>query len=57
MEPTLGQPIADATHVKLLTGDIERWPRLLAFLGKLRIEVLEVSGAAHESPDGERLAP
>ncbi len=57
MEPTLGQPIADATHVKLLTGDIERWPRLLAFLGKLRIEVLEVNDAAPEPPDGERPAP
>ncbi|HOD48408.1 MAG TPA: transglutaminase-like domain-containing protein [Candidatus Hydrogenedentes bacterium] len=42
MDPTLGQTVADATHVKLLTGDIERWPRLLPFLGKLRIEVTEV---------------
>ncbi|MFO7975497.1 MAG: transglutaminase-like domain-containing protein [Candidatus Hydrogenedentota bacterium] len=42
MDPTLGQTVADATHVKLVTGDIERWPRLLPFLGKLRIEVLEV---------------
>lgn len=42
MDPTLGQEVADATHVKLVTGDIERWPRLLPFLGKLQIEVLEV---------------
>ncbi|MEA3364197.1 MAG: transglutaminase-like domain-containing protein, partial [Candidatus Hydrogenedentes bacterium] len=42
LDPTFGQTVADATHVKLVTGDIERWPRLLPFLGKLRIEVLEV---------------
>lgn len=42
MDPTLGQPIADATHIKLIEGDIDRWPRLIAFLGRMRIEVLEV---------------
>ncbi len=42
MDPTLGQPTADATHLKLLTGGIETWPRLLPYLGKLEIEVLEV---------------
>ena len=42
MDPTFGQEVADATHVKLVTGDIERWPRLLSFLGRLEIEVLEV---------------
>jgi hypothetical protein len=42
MDPTLGQPVADATHVKLLSGGIESWPRVLAFLGRLQLEVLEV---------------
>ncbi len=42
MDPTFGQRVADATHVKLVVGDIERWPRLMAFLGRLHIEVLEV---------------
>lgn len=42
MDPTLGQPVADATHVKLLTGSIERWPELIHFLGRLRIEVIEI---------------
>jgi Transglutaminase-like superfamily len=42
VDPTLGQPVADATHVKLLSGGIETWPRLLPFLGKLEIEVLDV---------------
>ncbi len=42
MDPTLGQPLADATHIKLLNGGIETWPQLLPYLGKLEIEVLEV---------------
>ena len=42
MDPTLGQPVADATHIKLLNGGIETWPRLLPYLGKLEIEVLDV---------------
>lgn len=40
MDPTLGQPMADATHLKLASGGIETWPRLLPFLGRLEIEVL-----------------
>ena len=43
MDPTLGQPLADATHIKLLNGGIESWPRLLPYLGKLEIEVLEIA--------------
>lgn len=42
MDPTLGQPLADATHIKLLNGGIESWPRLLPYLGKLEVEVLDV---------------
>ncbi len=42
MDPTLDQPLADATHLKLLNGGIESWPRLLPYLGQLEIEVLEV---------------
>lgn len=42
MDPTLGQPQADATHIKLLNGGIEQWPQLLAFLGRLEIEVAAV---------------
>lgn len=38
-DPTLGQRVADATHIKLLEGGIERWPQLLPFLGNLAIEV------------------
>ena len=42
MDPTLGQEIADATHIKLLEGSIESWPKLTPYLGQLQIEVLEV---------------
>ncbi len=42
MDPTIDQPLADATHIKLLNGGIETWPRLLPFLGALEIEVLDV---------------
>ncbi|MEL7059459.1 MAG: transglutaminase-like domain-containing protein [Acidobacteriota bacterium] len=41
-DPTLDQEVADATHLKLLEGGIERWPRLLPYLGSLEIEVVEV---------------
>ena len=42
LDPTLGQTVADATHLKLLTGGIESWTRLLPYLGQLGIEVLAV---------------
>ncbi len=43
IDPTLGQPTADATHIKLLQGGIETWSQLLPYLGRLKIEVEEVS--------------
>ncbi|MBI2431289.1 MAG: transglutaminase domain-containing protein [Candidatus Hydrogenedentes bacterium] len=42
MDPTLGQPFADATHLKLLNGGIQEWTRLVPYIGRLEIEVLEV---------------
>jgi len=41
MDPTLGQELADATHVKLLNGGIEEWARLIPYIGNAQIEVLE----------------
>ncbi|MDA8019620.1 MAG: transglutaminase-like domain-containing protein [Thermoanaerobaculia bacterium] len=49
-DPTLGQAIADATHLKLLEGGIESWPRLLAYLGKLQVEVLETDSTQDTTP-------
>ncbi|HOT50195.1 MAG TPA: transglutaminase-like domain-containing protein [Candidatus Hydrogenedentes bacterium] len=42
MDPTLGQPIADATHVKLLNGNIETWPQLLPYIGQLRMDIVSI---------------
>lgn len=42
VDPTFGQELADATHVKLVEGGIEQWGQVLAFLGALELEVLEV---------------
>jgi hypothetical protein len=42
LDPTLGQDHADATHIRLITGNIHRWTELIQYLGKLEIEVLEV---------------
>jgi hypothetical protein len=41
-DPTLGQEVADATHIKLATGGIEDWRGVTAFLGRLRLDVTEV---------------
>ncbi len=42
MDPTLGQPLADATHVKLATGDVAEWARILPYLGRLQIDVTDI---------------
>lgn len=42
MDPTLGQPVADATHVKFLEGNMDTWPKLVAFLGQVELEVIDI---------------
>jgi len=41
-DPTFGQPVADATHLKLATGGVADWQGIAVFLGRIRLEVLEV---------------
>lgn len=41
IDPTLGQPLADATHIKLLTGNIAAWTQLIPYIGQLEIEILQ----------------
>lgn len=53
MDPTLGQPVCDATHIKLLNGGIDKWPLLAGFMGKIQIEVLESGGAVEMEPEPE----
>lgn len=41
VDPTLGQFPADASHIRLLTGDIDRQWQLLSIIGKLKLEGIE----------------
>lgn len=41
LDPTLGQAVADATHIKLAKGDEAGPLKLLEFMGKLKIQILE----------------
>jgi len=41
IDPTLGQLPADASHIRLLTGDIDKQLQILAIIGKLKIEGIE----------------
>jgi transglutaminase-like putative cysteine protease len=38
VDPTLGQFPADASHIRLLTGDIDRQVQLVSIIGKLKLE-------------------
>ena len=40
-DPTLGQSVADATHIKLAEGNETGSLKLLEFIGKLKIQILE----------------
>lgn len=42
VDPTFGQDIADATHIKLIEGGLDKQVDLVSVMGRLRIEVLEV---------------
>ena len=42
LDPTFGQPVADATHLALLHGELDRQVELIHVVGKLRVESLEV---------------
>lgn len=41
LDPTLGQKSVDATHIKLAQGEREGVLKLMEFIGKLQIQVLE----------------
>jgi transglutaminase-like putative cysteine protease len=45
-DPTLGQPLADATHLGLSETESERLVSLGQFIGRLRVSVLELREAA-----------
>ncbi|MDP3259134.1 MAG: transglutaminase-like domain-containing protein, partial [Thermodesulfovibrionales bacterium] len=41
IDPTLGQFPADASHMRITTGDIDKQMQILAVIGKIKIEGLE----------------
>lgn len=40
MDPTFGERTVNPTHIKLFTGGIDQWPRLMGYLGVLHLEIL-----------------
>lgn len=44
IDPTFGQEVADAAHIKLLEGGFERQADLMRVVGKISVKVLEYSG-------------
>jgi hypothetical protein len=43
MDPTFGQPVADATHIKLLEGELDQQAKLMRAIGKIRLSVKSIS--------------
>ncbi len=42
VDPTFGQFPADATHIKLVEGDLDRQVEILGLMGRIGVEVVEV---------------
>jgi transglutaminase-like putative cysteine protease len=41
VDPILGQVPADATHIRFMTGGLDRQMEMVRVIGRLRVEVLE----------------
>jgi len=41
VDPTLGQFPADASHIRILTGDMDRHVQLISIIGKIQLEGIE----------------
>jgi hypothetical protein len=50
MDPTFGQPLADATHIKLLEGELDQQAKLMQILGKIKVSIRSIS---YEPPSGK----
>ncbi len=48
LDPTFGQPVADATHIALLEGEFANQLRLLGLVGKASIEILATEEPADD---------
>jgi hypothetical protein len=45
MDPTFGQTLADATHIKLLEGELDQQTKLVQAIGKLKLSIQSFSYA------------
>jgi transglutaminase-like putative cysteine protease len=50
MDPTLGQLRADATHIRLLEGELDQQAKLMQAIGKIKISVKSLS---YDPPEPE----
>lgn len=50
VDPTFGQVPADATHIKLVEGELDRQIELLGMIGRLGLEIVDVDSAGGGSP-------
>lgn len=50
MDPTFGEPTVNPAHIKLFTGGIDQWPRLMAYIGAIKIEILPDEQAGRQPP-------
>ncbi len=41
VDPTFGQFPADATHIRFVTGDLEKQAEILRLVGKLKVDIIE----------------
>lgn len=48
MDPTMGQSLADATHIRLLEGEIDQQAKLMTAIGKIKLSIKSFSYAAPE---------
>jgi hypothetical protein len=44
LDPTFGQTVVDATHIKLIEGGLSEQLKLMKIVGKLKVEILEDRG-------------
>jgi len=42
MDPTLDQVVADATHIKLISGDLSEWWKVAPFMGKIEVRIVDI---------------
>lgn len=54
VDPTLNQFPADATHIRFVSGNLDRQSEILRLVGKLKVEIIEASGKDAGLPPGEK---